>query len=100
MNKVVAHGIGDVAVSTLVTVRGTIRATRVLPVGRGVAFDATLADDTGTLELLFLGRTAIAGIEPGARCAVDGRATTRDGAVVMWNPRFELIGRASCRERV
>jgi hypothetical protein len=87
----VARRIGDATKAGLFQVTGTIDATGTVPVGSWLAYRATLADGTGSLDLLFLGRTAVRGLEPGARCEVEGRAAVRDGRLVVWNPRYRLL---------
>jgi two-component system sensor histidine kinase KdpD len=87
----VARRIGDATKAGLLRVTGTIDAVRTVPVGSGLAYSATLADDTGSLDLLFMGRATIRGIEPGVCCAVEGRAAERDGRLVVWNPRYRLL---------
>ena len=73
-----------------ITVTGTISAAAAIGVGSSRAYRCTLADGTGELDLLFLGRTAIAGLTTGARCRAHGMATRRSGRLVIWNPRYQL----------
>jgi CheY-like chemotaxis protein len=73
-----------------VEVSGVIRSVQAVPAGGTVACRCTIADETGELDLLFLGRTAVAGLEPGRRCRAAGRATERRGRTVLWNPRYWL----------
>lgn len=60
------------------------------PRGGVPALEAQLYDGTGTVELVWLGRREIAGVEPGRRLKVEGLACTIDGRRVMFNPRYEL----------
>jgi hypothetical protein len=99
-----------------VVVAGTIRTAGTVTVGSSPAWRCTLADGTGEIELLFLGRARMAGLQPGRRCGVTGTAVpvtarwrpsgpygcadghgaesggaTPDGArLVIWNPRYQL----------
>ena len=61
-----------------------------MTIGSGPACRYTLADETGEVDLLFLGRVVVAGLEPGSRCSAEGTAADRDGRLVIWNPRYQL----------
>jgi DNA/RNA endonuclease YhcR with UshA esterase domain len=54
------------------------------------ALEAELYDGSGTVDLVWLGRREIAGIDPGRRLKVEGLVCTRDGRRSMFNPRYEL----------
>ncbi len=69
---------------------GTIISTRVVAVGSSSAYCCVLADGTGELDLLFLGRAAIAGLTAGTRCSIQGIVTTRGGRLAVWNPRYQV----------
>jgi hypothetical protein len=73
-----------------VDVRGVIREVDVVSLAGTPAFRCLLADDTGQIDLLFLGRAAVAGLEPGRRCRAVGTVAARDGRAVLWNPRYWL----------
>jgi two-component system sensor histidine kinase KdpD len=85
-----ATRIGDVNGQDRVMVTGTIIATRVISVGSSSAYCCVLADGTGELDLLFLGRAAIAGLAVGTRCSIQGVVTTRGGRLAVWNPRYQV----------
>ena len=82
--------IGGARQQAKVDVRGVIRAVDVVPLADTPTFRCVLADDTGQIDLLFLGRAAVAGLEPGRRCRAVGTAAARDGRAVLWNPRYWL----------
>jgi amino acid transporter len=86
--------IGSVCHSGLVTVQGRLRAAEIRssqPTGASV-LACTVADSTGELTALFLGRAHIAGIEPGARIRLHGTVGIgADGRPVMTNPAYELL---------
>ena len=44
----------------------------------------------GRVELVWLGRDAIPGIQPGSTVAAEGRLAVRRGRATMFNPRYEL----------
>jgi hypothetical protein len=74
-----------------VIVTGAIKSATPMSISGFPACRYSLADDTGEVDLMFLGRVVIAGLEPGRRCRAEGMAATRDDRIVIWNPRYELI---------
>lgn len=64
---------------------GTAMALRGCPACRYV-----LADGTGELDLMFLGRVEVRGLEKGRQCTAEGTAAIRDDRIVLWNPRYQL----------
>jgi two-component system, OmpR family, sensor histidine kinase KdpD len=86
-----ATRITDVRGQDRVAVTGTIRATRVVTVGRSLAYRCVLTDGTGELDLLFLGRGAVAGLSVGTRCGIEGVAASRGGRLAVWNPRYQVL---------
>jgi two-component system, OmpR family, sensor histidine kinase KdpD len=73
-----------------VRMTGTIISTRVIAVGSSSVYCCVLADGTGELDLLFLGRAAIAGLAAGIRCSIQGVVTARGGRLAVWNPRYQV----------
>jgi hypothetical protein len=49
-----------------------------------------LDDGSGSVSLLFSGRTGIPGLEAGARCYVEGTSRLEDGRLIVWNPVYRL----------
>ncbi|MQA77434.1 MAG: DNA-binding protein [Streptosporangiales bacterium] len=78
-------------------VAGTVRTVTMQPRGGAPSLEAELYDGSDVLTVVWLGRRRIHGIEPGRRLRVDGLvATTTDGRLVMYNPKYELmVGRPS-----
>jgi hypothetical protein len=74
-----------------VRVSGTVRSIRHDRIGGMPALEAELqpAGRSG-IELVWLGRDAIPGIEPGSTVAAEGRLAVRRGRATMFNPRYEL----------
>ena len=72
------------------TVQGRIRHVVFTPRESVPTVEAELYDGTGTIELIWLGRRRIAGIEPGRTLVVTGRVGSRDGRPAIYNPRYEL----------
>lgn len=76
-----------------VRVSGVIRGVTLRPVGGVPAIEADLFDGTGSLNVIWLGRRRIAGIDPGTRLAVEGRIGDQHGALTMYNPAYTLLPR-------
>jgi CheY-like chemotaxis protein len=83
--------IAEIKPRALADVTGTIKSRHALALAGTPACRYVLADETGELDLLFLGRVEIAGLEPGRRCRAEGRTAVRDGRIVIWNPRYRLL---------
>jgi len=49
-----------------------------------------LVDPTGSVDLVFLGRRVVAGLEPGAIVCVEGRVAAGEDVPLIFNPRYEL----------
>ncbi|MFS0705824.1 OB-fold nucleic acid binding domain-containing protein [Cellulomonas sp. 179-A 9B4 NHS] len=75
---------------TRASVTGVLRSVTLRPREGVPALQAELYDGTGTLDLVWLGRRQIAGIEPGRRLRVDGLVCRVDGRRTLFNPRYEL----------
>jgi amino acid transporter len=93
-----SRGAGISAISELngarkATVEGKIRSVEIHPVENSCVFDATIADETGTLTAKFYGRSSIPGFEPGTRVRLAGKVSMREGGPAMINPAYELLPR-------
>jgi hypothetical protein len=84
--------IAAVRTQQAVAVSGAIRRYRAMSLRGTPACSYTLADGTGEIDLLFLGRLSVAGLCPGRRCGAAGMAAVRDGRYVLWNPQYTLHG--------
>jgi pyruvate/2-oxoglutarate dehydrogenase complex dihydrolipoamide acyltransferase (E2) component len=73
------------------TVEGKVRSVEIHPVANSCVFDASVADETGTLTAKFYGRTSIPGFEPGTRVRLAGKVSMLDGGPAMINPAYELL---------
>ncbi len=74
-----------------VLLEGTLRSLTLRPRGGVPALEAELADDSGSLTVLWLGRRHITGIHAGRRLRVQGRIGVHEGVRMMYNPRYELL---------
>jgi CheY-like chemotaxis protein len=82
--------IADVVPQGQADVAGVICSARAMSIAGAPACRYTLTDDTGELDLLFLGRVEIAGMRCGRRCRAVGTVARRDDRLVLWNPRYWL----------
>lgn len=74
----------------VVRVTGTLRAVSERTVAGMPALQVELDDGSASLDVVWLGRRAIAGIEPGRELVACGRIATTHGRPVLFNPRYQL----------
>ncbi|MBQ0985540.1 OB-fold nucleic acid binding domain-containing protein [Streptomyces sp. F63] len=74
----------------VVKVTGTLRTVTQRPRAGVPALEAELYDGSAPLDVVWLGRRSIAGIEPGRRLIATGRVSVSQGRRVLFNPRYEL----------
>ena len=86
----IARQIAEARPRSRVVVTGTVRTTETVTVGRSASYCVVLRDDTGELDVLFLGRSTVASVGVGTRLSVEGTAQLRDGRLVVWNPLYKL----------
>ncbi|WP_327069176.1 OB-fold nucleic acid binding domain-containing protein [Kitasatospora sp. NBC_01250] len=89
--------IADCGDRDVVTVAGTLRTVTLRPRAGVPALEAELFDGTDALDVVWLGRRSINGIEPGRRLTASGRISHARGRRVLFNPRYELrpVGQGS-----
>jgi hypothetical protein len=73
-----------------VTVTGRLRSVVYTPRDTVPTVDAELYDGSGSVHLIWLGRSRIAGIEPGRALVARGRIADQAGLKVIFNPWYEL----------
>lgn len=85
--------IADVVPRQEVSAVGEIRSLRIVPRVGCPSLEATITDGTGTIIASWTGRRQIAGISPGRRLIVHGRANPCGpaGRMVVFNPTYELL---------
>ena len=77
-------------------ITGTVGNIRHDRIGGMPALEAELQPaGRNRIELVWLGRDAIPGIEPGSTVAVEGRIAVRRGRDTLYNPRYELTTAAA-----
>ncbi|MEZ0493613.1 OB-fold nucleic acid binding domain-containing protein [Kineococcus sp. TBRC 1896] len=82
---------GQVPDRTRACVCGTLRSVTLRPRGGVPALEAELFDGSGSVQLVWLGRRRIAGVEPGRRVKAKGLVACDDGQRVIFNPVYELV---------
>ena len=71
-------------------VSGVLRSVTYRPRGRVPALVAEVYDGSGSVDLVWLGRREVAGIEPGRRIAAFGMVCPGRRRNTIYNPRYEL----------
>ncbi len=72
-------------------VSGRVRSMRVQPWSGVPTLECTVADESGGLIAVFLGRRTVAGIGLGRRMVVEGMVGDRRGHLAILNPAYELL---------
>jgi hypothetical protein len=71
---------------------GRVRSMRVHPWAGNVAtLECVVMDETGGMQLIFLGRPNVAGIKLGATVVAEGTVVERHGHLALLNPVYELL---------
>jgi hypothetical protein len=85
--------ISDLEARAEVAVVGEISSLRIVPRAGSPWLEATISDGTGSIVALWTGRRRIAGIDPGRRLVLRGRAapTASDRRLTIYNPAYELL---------
>lgn len=74
----------------IVMVTGILRTVTLRPRAGVPALEAELFDGSAALDVVWLGRRSIVGIEPGRRMIASGRISLSHGRRVLFNPKYEL----------
>lgn len=85
--------IGEVEARQEVSIVGEISSLRIVPRAGCPSLEATVSDGTGTIVAAWTGRRQIAGVSPGRRLVLHGRANPAGpaGRFVIYSPRYELL---------
>ena len=89
--------IGEAAARSRVRLGGVLTAVTYPPADATPILRARLFDGTGTAELVFLGRRAVPGIEPGRRLTAEGTVADAGAGPVLYNPGIDLAPTVSER---
>lgn len=69
---------------------GRLRAVVYTPSDTVPVLEAELFDGSAAIQLVWLGRRRIPGIEPGRKVRARGRVGEHDGKLAIYNPWYEL----------
>jgi amino acid transporter len=86
-----ATPIADLAYRQRMRFAGRVRSVRVQPLSGVPTLVCTIVDDTGAVNLVFLGRRSIPGIEPGTRLSAEGMVGRHNGQRAVINPTYQLL---------
>ncbi len=71
---------------------GRVRSIRVHPwAGKVATLECVIVDETGGMQLIFLGRRNVGGIKLGAMVVAEGTVVERHGHLALLNPIYELL---------
>ena len=77
-----------------VKVAGRVKALRIQPWAEQIAsLELTLADSTGGVTVVFMGRRTLGGVKLGTHLVVDGMASEYHGLLTILNPAYQLLPR-------
>lgn len=85
-----AKAIRDVRAGERVHVHGVVRSLTLRPREALRALEVELFDGSATIDLIWLGRRSIVGVEPGRVLDVSGRVVRHHGRLALFNPRYSL----------
>ncbi|UFU04802.1 OB-fold nucleic acid binding domain-containing protein [Ruania halotolerans] len=77
-----------------VAISGVIRSVTYSPVSGAPELRAELYDGSGTIDLIWLGRRAIPGIDPGRRLRAEGmlsRTSPERARPAIYNPSYRIL---------
>lgn len=74
-------------------VAGVVVALTYRPRGESPALVARLFDGSGSIDLVFLGRREVPGVDCGRRLVAEGMVAFEDGRQVMFNPDYHLLAK-------
>jgi amino acid transporter len=83
--------IADLTPRHRATVAGRVRAFRVQPWGGNLALECTLADETGSIAVVFFGRREIGGVRLGTIMSITGVPGEHHGMRAILNPEYAII---------
>jgi hypothetical protein len=81
----------DCSAGEKVEILGKIRTVALQPSDSPAGLIAEIYDGTDSVDLIWLGRRTIAGIEAGRTVRATGRIAMRGGHKAMYNPSYQLM---------
>ncbi len=86
-----ATPIGDLVYRQRMRFAGRVRSVRVQPWSGVPALECTLVDTSGAVNIVFLGRRSVPGIETGTQLVAEGMVGRHGGRLAVINPSYELL---------
>ncbi|MGQ0833235.1 MAG: amino acid permease [Microthrixaceae bacterium] len=83
--------IGDARWRRRVQIAGRVRSIRVAPLHDAPTLELILADGTGAISVVFLGRRGLAGVSVGTRMTVEGTVGIHKARLAIMNPPYQLL---------
>jgi RecG-like helicase len=85
--------IREVEPRSVATVEGEVRSVTLRPRSDVPAMVVELWDGSDPLQLVWLGRRRILGVEPGVRLRATGRVSLHRGHATIYNPAYTIVSR-------
>jgi amino acid transporter len=86
-----AAPIGDLIERQVADIAGRVRSTTTVNNQGSNELRCVIADDTGSVTLVFQGRGHVPGVERGTRLLVHGTVTSQQREAVILNPQYEIV---------
>ena len=83
--------IGGLKERQIADIAGRVRAMTINHEGDAHELRCVIADNTGSVTLVFQGRSQVPGIERGTRLMVKGTVTSLRREAVIFNPQYEIV---------
>jgi amino acid transporter len=83
--------IGDLVYRKRSRISGRVRSMRVQPWSGVQVLELTLVDNSGSITVVFLGRSSVPGIDIGVQLAVEGMVGSHNRRLAIMNPTYEII---------
>lgn len=83
--------IGDLRARTVAKIAGRVRSMSVSRNATGAEMRCVVADQSGSITIVFQGRESVPGIERGTRLLVSGTVQNQAHEAVMLNPGYEIV---------
>jgi amino acid transporter len=83
--------IGELVYRKRSRISGRIRSMRVQPWSGVQVLECSLVDSTGTVTVVFLGRSSVPGIDVGVQLLVEGMVGSHNRRLAIMNPTYEII---------
>lgn len=86
-----ATPVADVVERSVATVSGRVSAVTVEPKNTAPRLVVRLSDATGVIDLVFIGRRSLPGVDPGVALRASGRVQALPTGNAILNPRYDLV---------